>query len=120
MRIGARTTSHFTYADRDGNILYVSVSAPPALPHPDAGDSLAVMASRREQVWSRIVPFDSLPQLLNPPGGYIQNENDSPHFTNLNQVMEDDFSFWVEEPRLRLRPKRLVDAGSRLAGRAAH
>jgi acyl-homoserine-lactone acylase len=109
MRIGARTTSHFTYADRDGNILYVSVSAPPALPHPAGGDTLAILATRADQVWSRVVPFDSLPQLLNPPGGYLQNENDSPHFTNLNQIIADDFSFWVEEPSLRLRSQHALE-----------
>jgi acyl-homoserine-lactone acylase len=39
-------------------------------------------------VWTRYVPWDSLPQLLNPKGGYIQNENDPPHFTNLLEPMD--------------------------------
>jgi acyl-homoserine-lactone acylase len=103
MRIQARTTSNFTYADRDGNILYVWVSGAPMLSHPSGGDTLAVLATRSDQVWSRVVPFDSLPQLLNPPGGYVRNENDSPHYTNLNRVLPDSFPFHVEAPRLRLR-----------------
>jgi len=104
MRIGARATSNFTYADRDGNILYVWVSAAPLLPHADGGDTLAVPASRTSEVWTRLAPFDSLPQLLNPPGGYVRNENDSPHFTNMHAMLDPDrYSFWVEEPRLRLR-----------------
>jgi acyl-homoserine-lactone acylase len=103
MRIQARTTSNFTYADGDGNILYVWVSGAPMLPHPDGGDSLAVLATRREQVWSHVAPFDSLPQLLNPPGGYVRNENDSPHYTNLHVVLPDDFPFAVESPAMRLR-----------------
>src|SRR5690606_15306637 len=57
----------------------------------------------------RRVPFDSLPQLLNPAGGYIHNENDSPHFTNLNEVMPHAFGFPVEEPRLRLRSQHAVE-----------
>jgi acyl-homoserine-lactone acylase len=103
MRIEARTTSNFTYADRAGNIFYVWVSAAPLLPHPAGGDTLAVLVTRTDQVWSRTAPFDSLPQLLNPPGGYIRNENDSPHYTNLHRVLPDSFGFWVEAPRLRLR-----------------
>jgi acyl-homoserine-lactone acylase len=103
MRIGARTTSNFTYADRAGNIFYAWVSGAPLLPHPAGGDSLAILVTRSDQAWSRVVQFDALPQLLNPPGGYIRNENDSPHYTNLNQVLPDTFSFWVEPPRMRLR-----------------
>ncbi|MBI4521341.1 MAG: penicillin acylase family protein, partial [Gemmatimonadetes bacterium] len=109
MRIQARSSSNFTYADRDGNIFYVSVSAAPVLPHPDGGDTLAITATRSGHVWSTLVPFDSLPQVLNPPGGYIHNENDSPHFTNLNQILEHDFDFWVEEPRLRLRSQHAIE-----------
>jgi acyl-homoserine-lactone acylase len=81
----------------------VWVSAAPLLPHPAGGDSLAILATRSDQVWSRVAPFDSLPQLLNPPGGYVRNENDSPHYTNLNRILPDTFPFWVEAPRLRLR-----------------
>lgn len=103
MRIGSRSTSNFTYADRDGNIFYVWVAAAPALPHPPGGDSLAILATRSEHVWATRVPFDSLPHVHNPPGGYIRNENDSPHFTNLNAILPDSFYFQVEAPRLRLR-----------------
>jgi acyl-homoserine-lactone acylase len=110
MRIQARTTSNFTYADRAGNILYVWVSAAPALPHPAGGDTLAILATRADQVWSRLVPFDSLPQLLNPSGGYIHNENDSPHYTNLNRILDHDaFSFWVQQPQLRLRSQHALE-----------
>ncbi|MGH7576329.1 MAG: penicillin acylase family protein [Longimicrobiales bacterium] len=110
MRMQARATSNFTYADRDGNIFYTSVSMAPVLPHPPGGDTLAITAERTDQVWSRLVPFDSLPHVLNPPGGYIHNENDSPHFTNLNRVLDHEtFSFWVQEPRLRLRSQHAIE-----------
>jgi acyl-homoserine-lactone acylase len=103
MRIQARTTSNFTYADAAGNIFYAWVTTAPLLPHPSGGDSLAIFVTRADQVWSRIAPFDALPQLLNPPGGYVRNENDSPHYTNMNHVLPDTFGYWVESPRLRLR-----------------
>lgn len=108
MRIQARTTSNFTYADADGNILLVWVAAAPILPHPAGGDTLAILATRSDQVWSRIADFDALPQVLNPPGGYVRNENDSPHYSNMNAVIPHEFDFWVQPPRLRLRSQHGV------------
>jgi acyl-homoserine-lactone acylase len=109
MRIGARVTSNFTYADRAGNIFYVWVATAPILPHPPGGDTVAVRVSRSAEMWSRVAPFDSLPQLLNPPGGYVRNENDSPHYTNLNAIMPHAFSFEVQPPQLRLRSQHGIE-----------
>ena len=88
MRMRARVTSNFTYADRAGNILYVWNASIPSLPHPNGGDTAAVTARTTADVWTRYVPFDSLPQLLNPRGGYVRNENDPPYHTNLRQVLD--------------------------------
>jgi acyl-homoserine-lactone acylase len=108
MRMGARTTSNFTYADRAGNIFYVWMSGAPVLPHAPGSDTVAILARDSGDVWIRRAPFDSLPQLHNPPGGYTHQENDSPHFTNLNAILPHAFSFPVEEPRLRLRSQHAV------------
>ncbi|HTL05395.1 MAG TPA: penicillin acylase family protein, partial [Gemmatimonadales bacterium] len=87
MRMLARATSNFTYADRAGNIFYVWNSTLPDYPHPLV-DSAAIPVSRTGQVWTRYIPWDSLPQLLNPKTGYTHNENDPPHFTNLQQPLD--------------------------------
>lgn len=39
----------------------------------------------------------------------MRNENDSPHFTNLREVLPHEFGFWVEPPRLRLRSQHGVE-----------
>jgi len=109
MRIQARTTSNFTYADADGNILLVWVAAAPILPHPAGGDTLAVLVTRSDQIWSLIASFDALPQVLNPPGGYVRNENDSPHYSNMKAILPHAFDFWVQPPRLRLRSQHGVE-----------
>jgi acyl-homoserine-lactone acylase len=88
MRMQARATSNFTYADRAGNIFYVWNSTLPVYPHPLSGDSVAVPVRATSQVWTRYVPWDSLPQLLNPKDGYLHNENDPPHFTNLRAPLD--------------------------------
>jgi acyl-homoserine-lactone acylase len=68
------------YADRDGHIMYVYNAAPPLREHGDhaywngvvPGDQSALIAG------DKIVPFDELPQAIDPPSGWVQNSNDSP------------------------------------------
>jgi acyl-homoserine-lactone acylase len=119
MRIRARVNSNFTYADRAGNIFYVWNAAIPALPHVSGGDTAAVPARGTADVWTRYVPFDSLPQLLNPRGGYVRNENDPPYHTNLRQVLDRGrFPANFPDPLLRLRSQlslALVDPPRKLS-----
>ncbi len=88
MRLRAHTTSNLTYADAKGNIFYVWNATVPALPHASGGDSVAIAVRTSAEMWRDLVPFDSLPQLFNPPGGYVQQSNDPFHFTNLNAIID--------------------------------
>lgn len=88
MRLRAHSTSNLTYADNTGNIFYVWNATVPQLPHTSGADSMAIPARTSADMWRDMVPFDSLPQLLNPPGGYIQQANDPFHFTNLNAIID--------------------------------
>lgn len=110
MRIRGHTESSFTYADADGNIFYVWNAAMPILPHESGRDTVATPARAWTDVWTEIVPFDSLPQLLNPEGGYIHNENDSYHYTNLNELLDDPRvpAAW-QSRRLRLRSQLALE-----------
>jgi len=119
MRMRAHVEQNLTYADRDGNIFYVWNATIPRLPRPSGGDTAAVPAATSADVWTELWPFDSLPQLLNPRGGYLQNANDPFHYTNLNAVMDstrwpDNFS----RPDLGLRSQlslRLVTSQRRVS-----
>ncbi len=119
MRIRAQVVSNFTYADRAGNIFYVWNAAIPRYPRPSGNDTLAVEAVSSFDVWSELVPWDSLPQLLNPAGGYLHNENDPFHFANLNEPFDPaDWPAYFPEPRLRLRSQlglSLVEGDERLS-----
>ena len=119
MRLRARITSNFTYADAAGNIFYVWNASIPDLPHPSGGDTTAVPARRTSDVWTRYVPFDSLPQLLNPRGGYVTNTNDPPYHTNLQQVLDRArYPANFPEPALGLRSQHslaLVDPRRKLS-----
>jgi acyl-homoserine-lactone acylase len=104
MRMHARTQSNFTYADRDGNILYVWNAMHPDRPHAPGGDTLAIPATESAQVWTRYLSWDSLPRVKNPPGGYVRNDNDPFHHTNLLHILPpEDFPPDFPEPRVRLR-----------------
>ena len=119
MRIRSRFNSNFTYADRAGNIYYVWNATIPVLPHASGGDSAAIAAHGTSDVWTRYVDFDSLPQVLNPKGGYVQNSNDPPYHTTLRQVLDRSrYPANFPEPRLGLRTQMalaLIDAPAKLS-----
>lgn len=119
MRMRARLNSSFTYADRAGNIFYVWNAAIPALPLGAGSDSTAIAVSGVADMWTHYVPFDSLPQLLNPKGGYVHNENDPPYYTNMRQPLDRTrYPSYFPEPRLALRSQlalQLVDGDRKLS-----
>lgn len=110
MRIHARVASNFTYADTDGNILVVWNAGTPELPHAPTGDTLATVVEHTSDAWSRLVPWDDLPRVVNPPGGYVHNENDPFHYANLHVVADPaDFPANFPAPGLRLRSQLSLD-----------
>ena len=109
MKLRARVTSNFTYADRAGNIYFIWNASLPLLPHPTGGNAIATPARTMRDVWTRYVPFEALPQVLNPRGGYIHNENDSPHFTNVRGPIDTSNAFPnFEPPDLSLRSQLAI------------
>jgi acyl-homoserine-lactone acylase len=109
MKIRAKVSSNLTYADADGNVHLVWNAAIPVLPHPPSGDS-SVVAMGSDDVWTELYPYDELPQLLNPRGGYVQNSNDPPYYTNLNEPLDpDSYPPNVPEPRLRFRSQNSLE-----------
>lgn len=109
MRMRAHPSSNFTYADASGNIALYYNARIPKLPHPPTGDTAAVARSEAD-IWSELAPWASLPLYLNPPGGYVQQANDTPHYINLNvQLGSDSVPPNLPEPRLRLRSQLSFD-----------
>lgn len=109
MKLRARLTSNFTYADRAGNIFFIWNAALPLLPHQVGDDLAAFPAHRSADVWKSYVPFESLPQVLNPPGGYIHNENNSPHYTNVRGPVDTNNAYSnFEPPHLSLRSQLAI------------
>jgi acyl-homoserine-lactone acylase len=104
MRMRAHVEQNLTYADRQGNIFYIWNGTVPKLPGPSGGDTAAIPAHSSADIWTEIVPFEQLPQLLNPKGGYLQNANDPFYYTNLNAVFDSTkFPANFSRPALGLR-----------------
>lgn len=105
----ARATSNLTYADRAGNILTIWMASIPRLPHPSGRDSTPIPARTSADIWTRLITLDSLPQVQNPPGGYVHNENDAPHFANLRALLDTArYPDNVERGELRLRSQHAL------------
>lgn len=64
---------NIAYADVDGNIGLVTPGLIPTRPR-DGGD-LPVAGWTGEDDWTGFIPFDELPQVLNPPHGRLVNAN---------------------------------------------
>jgi acyl-homoserine-lactone acylase len=110
MQMRALVSQNFTYADRAGNIYSLWNASIPLLPHETGGDTRATLVSEMRDLWTRYVPFDGLPQWRNPKGGYLHNENDSPHFANVRERVNLTNAFPnIEPPQLRLRSQLAIE-----------
>ncbi|MEX0837847.1 MAG: penicillin acylase family protein [Gemmatimonadota bacterium] len=108
MKIRAKVSSNLTYADADGVIHLVWNAATPDLPHEPSDHP--VLARTSEDVWTRLHRYDALPQLTNPPGGYVQNSNDPPYYTNLRQILpREAFPAHFPDPVLRFRSQNSLE-----------
>ena len=108
MHMRALVTSNYTYADAAGNIFNLWNAALPKLPHPAGGDRATPVREMRD-LWTEYIPFQALPQFWNPPGGYVHNENDSPHFANVRRRLNLVNPYPnIEPPMLRMRSQHAL------------
>lgn len=112
-------TSNFTYADADGNILYLWNARLPRRPDPNGRYELDVAGESGQALWRGLHPLRELPQLLNPPGGYIQNANNPPWFVSMRDPLDAQrFPAYVERGSLALRPQlalQMLEARARFS-----
>ncbi|MEX0938280.1 MAG: penicillin acylase family protein [Pirellulales bacterium] len=85
------------YGDRAGNIFYLYGGKVPRR-DPQFDWSKPVDGSDPRTEWQGVHAIDDLPQLLNPPSGYVQNCNSSP-FTTTEDVnpLRADFPAYMAE-----------------------
>ncbi len=80
MKEGGLANFNVGYADAQGNIYYLYNAMLPVR-SPDYNWSLYLPGNTSETLWTETLPFEKLPQVLNPPAGFIQNANSTPYQT---------------------------------------
>ncbi len=100
-------TSNFTYADADGNIMYMWNARIPQRLDDGTDYSLDVPAATNKYVWKKMLAPRSFPRLLNPSGGYSQNCNNPPWYASLRNPLDAHrYPAYLEEERaVALRPQ---------------
>ena len=102
--------SNYTYADADGNILYLWNSRIPKRVQDGTTYELDVPGGTKKYVWKDLHPTRDLPQMLNPTGGYIQNANNPPWYVTLRQPLDPArYPAYFERGELGLRPQLALD-----------
>jgi len=94
MRMQQLPIFHTMYADRDGHIMYVYNEAPPKRANGDHAFWTGMIPGDRSDLIAgdAIVPFDEIPQAIDPPTGWVQNSNDSP-WTSVYPMLLDPAKF---------------------------
>ena len=110
MKLGLLNYSNFTYADRDGNILYQWNAHIPVRVDDGTSYELDVPGDTGKYLWRGLHKFEEFPRLQNPSGGYVQNCNNPPWFTSLkNPIDPTGFKSYFERGELALRPQLALE-----------
>jgi len=78
MKMQALPSFNVVYGDRAGNIYYVYNALLPLRPEGYDWKNY-VRASGPEVLWKGFLPYDSLPQVVNPASGFVANCNHTPY-----------------------------------------
>ncbi len=82
MREGSLPMFNTGYADETGNIYYVYNAKLPL--RTEGYDWQGILpGNTSETLWTEYLPFDDLPQVLNPASGFVQNANSTPFQTTI-------------------------------------
>lgn len=109
MALGALPMFNTGYADADGNIHYVYNGQLPV--RRDGWDYREYLpGDTSETLWRKTLPYDALPQVTNPPSGFLQNANSDPFHTVVgegNPLRSEYASTFGIESRMTNRALRL-------------
>jgi acyl-homoserine-lactone acylase len=95
MALQAIPSINFVYADEKSNIGYVYNGLFPVRKEEEGLDWQGVLpGNRSDLIWNRYLPFDKIPQIWNPPGGFVFNSNNSPFHATApaDDLKPQDFS----------------------------
>ena len=80
MRLNKLSSLNTLYADKDGSLFYAYNAQFPV--RAEGFDWKGILpGDTSKALWNGVMPFDQLPQIANPPSGFIQTCNSSPYRT---------------------------------------
>jgi len=96
MRLQALPSINYVYADELGNIGYVYNGQFPVR-KPGFDWKGILPGDRSDLIWHHYVPFNRVPQIWNPPSGFVFNSNNTPfRATGANDNLKpQDFPAWM-------------------------
>ena len=95
------------YADRDGHILHLFGGHTPVRPQGSWNWSGIVAGDTSETLWTETHPYEDLPQVLDPPSGWLQNANDPPWTTTFPLALNpEDFPRYMAPRFMHFRAQR--------------
>lgn len=99
------------YADSAGNAAYFYGAASPVRPRGDRSFWRGtVPGGEPELVWTEIHPLRELPQVVEPPSGWVQNANDPPWFSTLPPSLDPEgYPSYLAPRGLEFRPQRSLE-----------
>jgi len=92
MRMHAIVSFNFVYADNTGNILFVHNSHTPKR-HESYDWKQYLPGDQSALIWDEVLPFDELPQVLNPASGYVHSANQTPFLVTADTDNPDPADF---------------------------
>ncbi|MEM7114151.1 MAG: acylase [Chloroflexota bacterium] len=111
MAEGILPTFNVGYADREGNVYYLYNARLPLRAEGYDWEQY-LPGDTSETLWTEYLPFEELPQVLNPPSGFVQNSNSSPFQTTTGAGNPDPAAFsqtFGIETRMSNRAQRSLD-----------
>lgn len=111
MQLGQIPVFNAGYADAEGNIYYVYNGLIPV--RAEGYDWRQYLpGDTSETLWTEYVPFAELPQVLNPPSGFVESTNGTPYQTTFGEGNPDpaDYSLTMGiETHLTNRGRRVLE-----------
>jgi acyl-homoserine-lactone acylase len=99
------------YADRDGNILYLFNGDVPVRKSGDLSFWRGTVdGTRSDLIWNEYHSYESLPKVINPSSGFLQNCNDPPWNCTYPAVLDPEkYPAYMAPRGMGLRPQRAVN-----------
>jgi acyl-homoserine-lactone acylase len=97
-------STNILYADKQGNIMYTLAGIFPDRPEGDYDWSGIVPGNTSATLWKGKLPFNSMPKVINPDTGYLQNSNEPPWTVTIPCEL-DPADFPADWPGLELYPR---------------